>query len=464
MRTTVALLVFALLVPAGVFGEMSAAGDVDLAVPSSVSFFEAVRHALSRSREGRIADRDVRVAKEGRTRAGAARLPRIDASSDYTALSELRAMIIQGRETQTMDRSVLRARLTADQTIYDFGKTGARVSRAEARVDAAASRAFLARERAAFEVISAFLSARRAERLRNVAEESLAAGREHRKVAGDLYDLGVVARNDVLAADVQVANEEAALITAENQGELARSRLALRMGFSGKEAVAPEPGDFPVPGGSLPPLPESLRVGMENRLELKAQGAIIREGEAGVSAARAEFAPTLFGQGGYSYETNDFNPNPSVFSLLVGGRINLFSGFSDEAARREALETVERRKEELALLRDEIALSVKRAHLSVIEAEKRRAVAGVAVDRAEENLRIQNDRYQEGLSISTEILDAQTLLTRAKVDLGNATFDLFESRYHLLLERGELLGFLGPLLGSAADSGPAAPAGPDPGR
>ena len=464
MRTTVAVLAFSLLLPAVVSGGPPSPGNGDLAVPSSVSFSEAVQYALSRSREGRIADRDVRVAEEGRTRAGAARFPRIDASSDYTTLSELPAVFIMGTDTQTMDRSVLRARVTADQTIYDFGKIGARVSQAEARVDAASSRAFLARERVAFEVISAFLSARRAEQLRKVAEESLAAGREHRKVAGDLYDLGVVARNDVLAADVLVANEEAALITAENRVELARSRLALRMGFSGKEAVAPEPGDFPVPEGPLPPLPDSLRAAMEKRLELKAQGAFVREGEAGVKGARAEFAPTFFGQGGYSYETNDFNPNPSVFSLLVGGKINLFSGFSDEAARREALETVGRRKEELALLRDGIELSVKGTHLSVIEAEKRKAVAGVAVDRAEENLRIQNNRYREGLSISTEILDAQTLLTRAKVDLENATFDLFESRYHLLLERGELLAFLDPLLGPAKGEDPAAPEAPGKGR
>ena len=447
MRTAPLILAVLLLVPASAIGGAAGPESGDLPVPPSVSLFEAVRHALAHSREGRIADRDVRVAEEGRVRAGAPRLPRVDASSDLTTLSEPPAVFIQGRETQTMERSVLRARLTAEQTIYDFGKTGARVSRAEARFDAAARRAFLARERIAFEVIAAFLSARRAEQLRDVAEESLRAAREHRKVAGDLYELGVVARNDMLAADVLVANEEAALITAENQVELSRSRLALRMGFSGEKAVVPEPGDFPVPEGKAPPLSESVRAAMEKRHELKAQGAFIREGEASVTAARAEFAPTLFGQGGYSYESNDFNPNKSVFSLLVGGKINLFSGFSDEAARREALEIVERRKEELALFRDEISLSVKRAHLSVIEAEKRKAVSEVAVGRAEENLRIQDNRYREGLSISTEILDSQTLSTRAKVDLGNATFDLFEARYSLLVERGELLDFLGPLLG-----------------
>ncbi len=88
------------------------------------------------------------------------------------------------------------------------------------------------------------------------------------------------------------------------------------------------------------------------------------------------------------------------------------------------------------------------------EAQKRKAVAEVAIARAEENLRIQDDRYKEGLAISTEVLDAETLLTRAKVDHRNATFDLYEAGYRLLHARGELLGFLGPLLGGP----PSAPA------
>ncbi|MGB7971947.1 MAG: TolC family protein [Candidatus Deferrimicrobiaceae bacterium] len=448
MRMIPAILAIVLLVPAVAAGAMSAQGNGDLPVPSSVSLFEAVRYALAHSREGRIAERDVRTAEEGKTQATAGRLPRLDAGADYRTYSDAPGVLIQGTEVQTMESSVVNARVTARQTIFDFGKTGSRISQADARIDAATRMSDVTRERIAFEAIAAFLDARRANQLRQVAEESLAAAREHRKVAGDLYDLGVVARNDVLAADVRVAREEGVLITAENRVELARSRLALRMGFSGEKAVAPEPGDFPVPEEEPPPLSESVRVAMEKRPELKAQGAAIREGEAGVSAARAEFAPTLFGEGGYLYDSNSYNPNPNTFTLLLGGKINLFSGFYDEAAKRTALLGVERRKEELALLQDEIALSVKRAHLAVGEAEKKKAIAEVAVGQAEENLRIQNNRYREGLAISTEVLDAQALVTEAKVVLFNATFDLFESRYNLLAERGELLAFLDPLLGA----------------
>ena len=113
---------------------------------------------------------------------------------------------------------------------------------------------------------------------------------------------------------------------------------------------------------------------------------------------------------------------------------------------------MDRRKEELALLRDRIDFSVKAAHLAVGEAAKRKEAAEVAVARAAENLRIQEDRYREGLSISTELLDAQTLLSRAKVDRENASFDLYESRFGLLSARGELLEYFGPLVAGVGEA------------
>jgi len=414
-----------------------------------VTFEEAVRTALSNGRDVRIAAKDVRIAAEGKTRAAAGRLPRIDAGADFTALSEQPGIILQGNEVNTSDRNIFRARVTADQTIYDFGKTGSRVDQAAAIYEGTERQEVLTRERQALEAVSAFLSALRDWEIRKVAEESLATARDHRRVAGDQYELGVVAKNDVLAADVQVANAEGALISAENRVEISRSRLALRMGLRGDRSVTPAPGPYPFPRGDVPPFEESLRAALAKRNELRAQAAFIREGEAQAAAAKSEFAPTFFGQGGYLYEDNSFNPNPSVFSIVLGGKLNLFSGFSDDAARRQALVSVERRREGMEKLRDEISLEVKSAHLAVAEAEKRKAIAEVAVARAEENLRIQDDRYKEGLAISTEALEAQTLLTRARVDLQNSGFDLSESRFRLLAARGELLDFLAPLIGAS---------------
>ena len=444
MRHPWIVLHLALLLFLSLPSRSGAQGPDNAAASPTVTFEEAVRIALSNGRDGRLAAQDVRIAAEGRTVAFAKWLPRLDASGDYTALSEPPATIIDGTPIQTADKNIWRARLVAEQTIYDFGRTRSRVDQAGARTAVAERLEGVTREGLALDVISAFLGARRADALRKVAEESLATANDHRRLARDQFDIGTVARNDVLAADVQVANAEGALITAEVRMEISRSRLALRMGYQGDRSLTPAPGPYPVPAGGVPPLSESLRAAFGKRDELRAQGASIREGEAAADTARAEFAPTFFGQGGYSYEVNDLNPNKSVFSILLGGKVNLFSGFADEASLRQARMTVERRKETLDKLRDEIALEVKSAHLLVAEADKRIAVAEVAVVNAEENLRIQDERYKEGMAISTEALDAQTLLTRAKVDRQNAIYDLAEAQYRLLAVRGELLEFLAP--------------------
>ena len=443
MRHPRIVLQLALLLLLPVSSRAGSQAPDNVAASPVVTFEEAVRIALSNGRDVHLAAQDVRITAEARNVASARWLPRLDAGADYIALSEPPATIINGAPIQIADKNIWRARLTAEQTIYDFGRTRSLVDQAGARTAVAERLEGVTRERQALEVIAAFLGARRADALRKVAEESLATSNDHRRLARDRFDVGAAARTDVLAADVQVANAEAALITSDVRVEISRSRLALRMGYRGDRSLTPAPGPYPVPTGGAPPLSESIRVAFEKRDELRAQGASIREGEAAADAARAEFAPTFFGQGGYSYEANDLNPNKGVFSILLGGKANLFSGFADEASLRRARLAVGRRKEVLGKLRDEIALEVKSAHLLVAEADKRIAVAEAAVVNAEENLRIQDERYKEGMAISTEVLDAQTFLTRAKIDRQNAIYDLAEARYRLLAARGELLDFLG---------------------
>jgi outer membrane protein TolC len=83
--------------------------------------------------------------------------------------------------------------------------------------------------------------------------------------------------------------------------------------------------------------------------------------------------------------------------------------------------------------RDQIVLEVKNAYLLLREAEKQIFVSKKAVEQAQENFRITRERYNEQVATSTDVLDAQTLLTRAKSDHTNALGDYHIS--HAMLER-----------------------------
>jgi len=85
----------------------------------------------------------------------------------------------------------------------------------------------------------------------------------------------------------------------------------------------------------------------------------------------------------------------------------------------------------LSYLRDQIVLEVKNAFLLVQEANRQVRVSQAAITQAEENFRINKERYQEQVGTATEVLDAQTLLTKARADHFNALGDVSIHRARL---------------------------------
>ena len=72
---------------------------------------------------------------------------------------------------------------------------------------------------------------------------------------------------------------------------------------------------------------------------------------------------------------------------------------------------------------DSVSLEVKDAYLRLQEARDKIGVAEAAVEQAEENFRINAERFKEQVATTTEVLDAQTLLTQARSNYFNALSD-----------------------------------------
>jgi len=88
-------------------------------------------------------------------------------------------------------------------------------------------------------------------------------------------------------------------------------------------------------------------------------------------------------------------------------------------------------------LEDTIRLQIKQAILD-IEAEARNiATSSKAVEQGEENLRVSQERYKAQVTTSTEVLDAQTLLTQARVNYYSAFYNRNLAKARLLRAMGE---------------------------
>jgi len=91
-------------------------------------------------------------------------------------------------------------------------------------------------------------------------------------------------------------------------------------------------------------------------------------------------------------------------------------------------------------LNDQIILEIKNAYLNLQEAESQISVSQKLIEQAGENFRISEERYRERVGTSTEVLDAQTLLTKSKSEYANALGD-----YNINLARLQrAMGIIGP--------------------
>ncbi len=322
---------------------------------------------------------------------------------------------------------------------------------AEARgLDAARTK-----EETVHRVVSAYLDALTAKELARVAEQQVSDAREHLRVAEALEGAGMGLASDVLRARVFLARAESGLVTAGSRLDLARTALGLAMGEKAGTRIGP--------AGPIPPLPEAgsleariAAVGT-SRSDLRAFSARVANAETNVTYERSGYLPAVGATGAWQLDSRDgpFAPDNRTWKVGVGLTWTLFDGLRREAAVGKAVEERAKAKAQLRGAGDQAAFEVTRAYLAVEEAGRRAAIARAALASAEEGMRLVGKRYENQRARMIDLLDAQSALDGARVDVVAAENDVLASRAALELASGTLLSWAAPegTPGAAGDAG-----------
>ena len=349
--------------------------------------------------------------------ARSAYLPKVDLDAGYTVQQAPQQVVIAGMTAQTQDQNYSHASLGVDQLLYDFGRSGGRVGAAEAAARAAGHR-FAGQEQDVFlRTVAAYYQVLTADHLLQAAADEVVQNRAHLKVAQALFDEGVVTRNDVLQADVRLAASSQQQLA--RQGDLNNAWLHLNY-LLGRPAAAR--GQLQSEAVfDLARVPELTAVA--KRPELAAQQQQVEAAAEQVRQARGAFWPRLYAHLGADYLDNSYVKEQTIYSATLGLQLNLFEGEASDARLAAARQGLEQQRRSLADLTAQARLDYRSARNDAEVAAKRIDLAQTAIAQAQENLRINQDRYQEQVGTATEVLDAQTLLTQARTDLYRAQFD-----------------------------------------
>lgn len=273
----------------------------------------------------------------------------------------------------------------------------------------------------------AYFNILRTQKIHEAARQSVAMLKAHRDVAENYFKVGMIPKNDLLYAEVELANGNQALVRAQNAVDLAKSRFntILRRDISTPVEVL----DILTYQPLKQSFEECLSVARQMRPELKISSLKAQQAGKFVLVSQSEYYPALSLIGNYarfgeeaSVRGSDFKDAESWYVMAVAnwnfwewGRTK----FRVDASRAKENQAIEASKE----LNDQITLEIKNAYLMLQEAENQIAVSQKLIEQAEENFRISEERYKERVGTSTEVLDAQTLLTRAKSEYANALGD-----------------------------------------
>lgn len=403
-----------------------------------VSLGEACRRAWKENANLKVSRLQEKVADQEVVRARSGFLPKVNTRLDQTIYDDpvkYKVAIGPGGTFSLLDRNYWESQSTIEQTIFDLS-VPARYRKAVLGREAAKLDTYATRDDIFLLTAQLYFQTLRAQKLVTTAEQEVVQLKDHRRIAQDLYDFGVVTYNDVLQAQVALADAQQRLISARNSVVNTRSSLNKVIGVEVTHTtrLVEETGITAPPGSQG----EATEAALRSRNDLKAAARRVEQGEKGITEAQAGYLPRLYAQGGHYYQQNDKSLHDHQYFAIFGLQWNLFNGLDTKAQVSQAREKLEQLKVQSQDLSQQVQLDVQNAYLALKETAERIGVTKEAVVQGEENLRLNEERYKEQVGTATDVIDAQTLLTRTRVNYYNALYDHQFAKAQMLRAVGKI--------------------------
>ncbi len=313
------------------------------------------------------------------------------------------------------------------QPIFTGGRNRANYLLSQLGVTAADIQKTQAREDLILSVKQAYYSILATEKALDVAKTSVVNLQSHLNVAQNFFDVGMVPKNQVLEAEVELAKavQEETALNRDLVVAKARLNIFLRQPVENPISVVDTLVYTPFPltmeqclNTSLAESPE-MRLG-RNQVEVSTKNVdVARSGyypEIGVTYTNNSIGNSGRAHGGWSTDDASWNVAAvATFNFWEWGRV--------KADVEKSKVELNRSLNSLTSLEDNTKLEVTSNYQSLLSAGKNIDVSAKAVVSAAEDLRMVNERYLEQVATNTEVLDSQTRYSQAQYNHYQALYN-----------------------------------------
>ena len=417
---------------------------------------EVARRTLLSNPDIAAKQKAVAAADASRDETKARFYPKLDLSARYTRLSDLKTTYLEfggmryastGLFPVILNNYNLQATLSIPLSDYVLRLSNSMASanhnRLAAQLDEQATRLSIARDARV-----AYYQWIRAQGGAYVAAKALEAAQGHQQDAKNAFDAGLVSRADVLRTFSQQKSAELAVARTANNVAIATEQLRVLMIDSSQTNY--EIGENIL--GELPPYATPTTAdaayaeALERRLEMRQLGESEAALRAEAAVARAGNYPRLDAQGNaiYANPNGRYVPPDATWRgtwdasvILSWTPTNIFGASAQAKSAEARADEVAARK---GALRNALHMEVSQALNALAEATFGLDVSKDNLTAADENYRVRRELYRAGKSTIVEVTDAETELTRARLEVVNSHVDVRIARVALTHALGRDVG------------------------
>lgn len=353
------------------------------------------------------------------------RLPSLKLNASYTRLSEINPFILNtpfgNVDIQTSIVNSYNLKLSLQQPLF----TGFKL----VNTSNVAGYSYLAQkqeytkdeQQLMLDIKKAYWDLFKVTKVKDVVDENIDLIKAHLSDVKNFFENGIATKNDVLKVQVQLAEAQLRQIDADNGVKLARSNLNNVIGLPLSTNIEIQ-SDVSIENGNVPQLQQLIEEAMENRPELKEMDFRLKAGESSIKVAKSDWYPQIYLTGNYYYA----KPNPRIFpaenefkgtwDIGVGLSWDIWNWLATSDKTNQAEAQYEQVKDGYKSLKDGITLEVTQSYLNLLKAKERVLASNQTVKQAEENYRVTNETYQNGLALNSDLLDAEFALFQAKTN------------------------------------------------
>lgn len=337
------------------------------------------------------------------------------------------------------ERDIFTSSIRAIWPIFTGGRINAAQSAAEGKKAQAQSE--LAMEtQARFEDLSKYyfsvLLAQEVVQTRQLVEQGLT---KHRDDALKLEQQGQIARVERLQAESALDQATIERKKAEKNLEIAKAALTQIL----NQDSAVEPADALFINSTLPPLNVFIERTLETYPGLDLLDAKEQQANSLIKAEKGKYYPEVYLYGNYSLHEDDSLASQMKPDWLVGVGVNVplleSSGRTDQV--RAAHSAVSQVKYLKAQAKQDLSVLVQKTYLEAQQAQEELQGLESSILLADENLKLRQKAFSQGLSTSTDVVDAQLYVASVQTQKAAASFNYLLSLSKLLALSSEMDAF-----------------------